>query len=108
MMWAVLGTVAPPDGATLAGTSTEEAAAELFYAVGESRLWYRLEQGRLADVAWEGDGRRMNVELSGQAAEGLPAQAVFRDWSGYTELRISVEQVEEVDGFPADIWSPGD
>jgi hypothetical protein len=107
MMWAVLGAVVPPDGATLVGTRVEEGDTELFYALGEEQLWYRLEQGRLAAVSWEGKGRRMNVELSGQAAGRLPSDAVFRDWSGYTELRISVDQVEDVDAFPEDIWRPG-
>jgi hypothetical protein len=107
MMWAVLGSVVPPVDAVLAGTRVEEASTELHYAVDGGRLWYRLEDGRLADVSWEGEERRMDADLSGQAAAGLPANAVFRDWSGYTELRITVEQVEDVDTFPRDIWSPG-
>lgn len=106
MMWAVLGVVAPPDGATLAGTRVRDGRAELYYARGDEQLIYHLENGRLRRVSWEGGGRRMDVELTGRTA-GLPREAVYRDWSGYTELRITVEQVDEVDPYPAEIWRPG-
>ena len=107
LMWAVLGVVAPPPGAVLAGTLVEEERAELHYSVGESRLRYVLEGGRLSEVRWEGDGRRMDVGLSGSAPGGLPREAVYRDWSGYTELRMNVEQVDEVEPYPPEIWTPG-
>lgn len=106
MMWGVLGVVAPPPGATLVGTRVRGDETVLYYAMGAGRLRYRLEQGRLASVTWDGDGR-MDVELSGAGPAGLPANAMFRDWSGYTELRITVEEVDEVDPFPEEIWTPG-
>lgn len=107
MMWAVLGVVAPPAEATLAGTRVRDGRVELHYAVGESRLRYTVEDGRLRSVLWEGEGRRMDVELAGTAHAMVPREAVFRDWSGYTELRIELGRVDEVDAFPPEIWSPG-
>jgi hypothetical protein len=107
LMWAVLGVVAPPDGAVLAGTRVESGRTELHYSVGDSRLRYDLEDGRLRSVHWEGDGRRMDVGLTGDTPAGLPREAVYRDWSGYTELRLNVEKVDEVDPFPPEIWTPG-
>ena len=63
--------------------------------------------GRLAAAEWERGGGRMDVRLDGTAENGLPRRAVFRDWSGYTELELNLERVDEVEPYPPDIWSPG-
>jgi hypothetical protein len=67
-----------------------------------------LEGGRLRDVRWEGQGRRMVVELRGEAGPGVPTQATFRDFAAVTELVLNLESVDEVEAFPSEIWSPGD
>ena len=107
LMWAVLGVVAPPDGAVLRATRTAEGRTELYYGVDDGLLRYELRGGRLAGAEWEGNGRRMDVRLEGAAEHGLPRRAVFRDWSGYTELELNLERVDEVEPYPPDIWSPG-
>lgn len=108
LMWAVLGAVAPPDGAALAGTRVEDGRAELHYDLGDDgRLRYTLQDGRLRQVLWEGKDRRMVVELRGSAGHGLPREAVYRDWSGYTELMLNLERVDEVEPYPPETWSPG-
>ena len=107
MMWSVLGVVAPPAGAILEGTLSDGGRTELHYAVDGSRLRYTLEQGRLSQVQWEGDGRRMVVRLNGAGADGVPREAHYRDVSGYTELMLNRESVNEEEPFPSDIWTPG-
>lgn len=107
MMWAVLGVVAPPENAVLRGTRTEAGQTQLYYGIGDGLLRYDLRGGRLAGAEWEGHGGRMDVRLEGTAEHGLPRRAVFRDWSGYTELELNLERVDEVEPYPPDIWSPG-
>lgn len=106
MMWAVLGVVRPPDQAVLAGTREDGSDLELHYTVAEDRLVYLLGNGRLRRATWKGSGRRMSVELEG-ARGALPGRAVYRDWSGHTELVIRMDEVDEVDTYPPEIWRPG-
>jgi hypothetical protein len=108
LMWAVLGVVAPPAAAMLVGTREQAGRSELYYEIDGSTLRYVLEGGRLRDVRWEGQGRRMVVELRGEAGPGVPTQATFRDFAAVTELVLNLESVDEVEAFPSEIWSPGD
>lgn len=106
LIWSVLGVVRPPDDAELVGTRQVGDELELHYAVGESRLLYVLEAARLRLVEWRGAGRHMIVEL-GAAVDGMPAAATYRDWSRSTELHMELETVEEVEPYPAEIWTLG-
>ena len=105
LMWAALGVVAPPDGAVLVATTVKEDRTELFYETGDGRLRYTLRTGRLQEVVWEGEQGRQDVELQGTGV--VPDRAQFRDWRRYTELTLILEQVEEVDEYPPEIWDPG-
>lgn len=107
MMWALLGVVAPPAGAELRGTRVEPGRTELFYAVDGGILRYDLRGGRLAAAEWEGNGARMDVRLDGAAEHDVPRRALFRDLSAFTELELNLEQVDEVEPYPPDIWTPG-
>jgi hypothetical protein len=106
LMWAVLGVVSPPETARLEGTRVEGSSVELYYTDGDRRLVYELEGGRLRLVELEGGSSRVVVELKGDGAGGLPGEAVYRDWSGYTELMMNLEQVDEVDSYPPETWDP--
>jgi hypothetical protein len=106
LMWAVLGVVWPPEDAALVGTREEPGRAELYYDVDGGSLRYVLEDGLLRSARWDGAGRRMTVELRGQAGYGLPTQAVFRDQAAMTELMLNLESVDEVDTHSPDIWWP--
>jgi hypothetical protein len=108
LMWAVLGVVAPPAEAVLVGTRQDPERAELHYELEGGTLRYVLEGGLLRSVRWDGAGRRMTVELRGQAGYGLPTQAVFRDQAAVTELMLNLESVDEVDAHSPDIWWPVD
>jgi hypothetical protein len=106
MIWSVLGVIRPPDGAMLLGTREEAAELELVYGVADSRLRYTVQAGRLRLAEWRGGGRRMVVELRGGTG-GLPEVSFYRDWAQNTELQTELETVEEVDPYPADIWTLG-
>lgn len=106
LIWSVLGVIRPPDEATLLGTREEAGRLELVYGVADSRLRYTVEDGSLRTVEWRGGGRRMVVLLKGGAG-GLPDVSFYRDWSQNTELQTELETVEEVDPYPADIWTLG-
>jgi hypothetical protein len=108
LMWAVLGVVLPPAEAVLVGTRQDPERAELHYELEGGTLRYVLEGGLLRSVRWDGAGRRMTVELRGQAGYGLPTQAVFRDQAAVTELMLNLESVDEVDAHSPDIWWPVD
>lgn len=107
MIWAALGVVAPPEEAVLVGTRVNPDRTELYYDVEESRLRYTLMGGRLTAARWDGNGRRMALDLTGSVEPGLPAQALFRDASAGTELKLNLEQVDEVEPYPPEIWTPG-
>jgi len=106
LFWTVLGVLRPPPDAELVASSGTGADPELEYArTGE--VWrFRFRDGRLRSAEWTGqaDGRR-TVEIQGDATHGLPAQATYRDWPAFRELRLTVRRVLEVDAFPAAIWS---
>lgn len=106
MMWAVLGVVAPPDDAVLVGTRVEPERAELYYDVGESRLRYILVEGRLRSARWDGAGRRMTVQLTGAVEYDLPREALYRDASAGMQLKLEVEEIDEVESYPPRIWIP--
>lgn len=106
MMWATLGVVAPPEEAVLVGTRVTTERTELYYDVDESRLRYTMTDGRLSSAHWEGSGRQMSLTLTGLVEPGLPREALFRDPSAGMELKLNVEQVDEVEPFPDEIWWP--
>jgi hypothetical protein len=107
LLWAVLGVVAPPPGATLVGTREQTGRTELYYEVGGGILLYTLEGDTLRSARLEEPGRRRLVELTGSAAHGLPARAVYRDAAAGVELMLNLERADEAESFPPDIWRPG-
>ncbi|MCI0435721.1 MAG: hypothetical protein L0271_19060 [Gemmatimonadetes bacterium] len=106
LFWAVLGVLRPPANATLVAATENGGDPELEYAHENERWRFRFQDGRLHSAEWtgSGDGRR-TVEIDGDASHGLPAQATYRDWPAFRELRLTVRKVLEVDAFPPGIWS---
>lgn len=108
LFWAALGVFRAPVGAELVGSSRDGGTTRLEYARGQERWRFRLEDGALRSAEWVGPGEgRRTVELTGGAQYGLPNRAVYRDWLAFRELRLTLDEVNETDGFPADIWSIG-
>ncbi len=105
-MWAVLGVVAPPAGATLIATSEEGATTELFYDLDDGRLIYTLVDGRLSRATWDRRGGAALVELKDLGGT-VPGTALYRDRAANMELLLNVERTDEVEAFPPEIWDPG-
>lgn len=106
LLWAALGVLYPPTGASLVATSTDPAGeTRLEYARGDERWRFRLQDDMLRYAEWQNgaDGRR-TVELEGDTGSGLPGRALYRDWIAFRELELTLQNVEEVDAFPEDIF----
>jgi hypothetical protein len=105
-LWASLGVFREPRHARLELARRDGNGVELGYTGGDERWRFRFDGQRLRHVEWQGpDGGKRTVELTGDAAHGLSARAVYRDWPAFRELTLSLDGVEQVDAFPTDIWS---
>jgi hypothetical protein len=106
LLWTVLGTFHPPERAELVGTRVDGGTTRLEYSLGNERWRFRFADGILEHAEWEaGRSGRRTVELRARGAGGLPTQAFYRDWLEFRELTLTLSEVHEVDGFPADIWN---
>jgi hypothetical protein len=107
LLWGALGIFQPPEGAELAESTRKGDRARLEYRNGVERWTYEFEAERLRRVEWNGPERaRRSVELKGEGTAGIPREATYRDWNAFTELKLKLGKVEEVDSFPPDIWLP--
>ncbi len=108
LLWSVLGVFRPPAGAALVATTREGESARLEYERDGGRWAFELVGGRLRRAEWNRpDGGRYTVELKGDGPSGLPQRAVYRDWAAFTELTLELDEVERVESFPPEIWTPG-
>jgi hypothetical protein len=108
LFWAALGVFRPPAGARLTGSAKQGTTLRLDYAQGEERWSFRFESEKLRHAEWTGPGEgRRTVELEGAAEYDLPRQASYRDWRAFRELRLTLDEASETNGFPADIWTIG-
>lgn len=106
LLWAALGVLYPPTGASLVGTSTTaDGETQLEYARGGERWRFRLRNDMLRSAEWQSgsDGRR-TVELEGVVAPGLPQRALYRDWVAFRELELTIRTVEVSDAFSDDVF----
>ena len=78
------------------------------YLLGAEIDYQESVEGALRYAEWVGprEGKR-TIELDGRAEQGLPRTALYRDWPAFRSLKLTLEQVHETDGFPADIWAIG-
>jgi hypothetical protein len=108
LLWAALGVFRPPQGAQLTGSDRNGETTRLQYTSGDERWVFEFASGRLRSAEWtgRGDGRR-TVQLEGSASHGLPRQATYRDWPAFRELRLTLDEVNETEGFPSDIFTIG-
>lgn len=108
LLWSVLGIFHPPQGAELVATQRDGRKARLDYRRGGDRWRFEFEDGRLRRAEWvPNGGGKHTVELRGDAAYSLPAEAVYRDWVAFTELTLKLDEAERVEPFPPDVWTPG-
>lgn len=109
LLWSTLGIFRQPADTPLTGTTTSGQTTRLDYARGSTRWNFRFDADRLRSAEWtDGSGRR-TVELSGDAGNGVPLRATFRDWTAFRELTLNVRTVEERTSFEPDTWTlPGE
>jgi len=108
LLWSVLGVFSPPPDARLVATRQDDGRVTLEYDDADGARWRFVLQGdtlRRAELDAPGQGRR-TVELQGNGPRGLPQVAVYRDWTAFRELTLTLDQVHDAESFPADIWMP--
>lgn len=111
LLWATLGVFHPDPNAALLGADAPEAErVRLRYgAPGGIRLHYTVAGPRIHQVELLRDGstvQRVAVDVA-DGAERTPHRAVYRDLAAFRELTITRESVEQVEAYPADIWTVG-
>jgi hypothetical protein len=63
--------------------------------------------GKLSGVElFQGRSVLHRVSLDREAEWELPSEATYRNLASFRELKVTVESVEDVESYPADIWSP--
>ncbi len=108
LLWAAFGVFRPPVDAQLTGSAKQGPTLRLDYARGQERWNFQFQEGRLRSVEWIGpDNGRRTVQLEAGSQHHIPREAVYRDWLAFRELRLTLEEVTETNGFPADTWTIG-
>lgn len=108
LLWASLGVLRPPEGATLVGGAERGERLRLRYGLATGdELRYELDRGQLAGADLYRDGSALHeVDLDRDAAWELPREATYRNLAAFRELRVVVESVVGVESYPADIFYP--
>ncbi len=108
LLWTALGVLNPPADARLTTARRDGDQTELDYTRGPERWRFTLLAGRLSRVQFDRSGAgRLTVELKGTGPEGLPKQAVYRDYAAFRTLTLTLDRADEAEPFPPAIWSPG-
>lgn len=108
LLWSVLGVFRPPVGAALIGTQRDGDRTRLEYADGQDRWRFEFVAGAVRRAEWiRSGGARQTVEIEGTDEHGVPRQAVYRDYAAFTELTLTLDEVEQVDAFSPEVWTPG-
>lgn len=106
LSWATIGVLRQPPGSTLERTSSTNDTLAIGYVRGQERWLFKLVNWRVRYAEWTGPGSgRQTVELRGNAAHGLPTEAIYRDWAAFRELKTTLEQVNESSAFPPETWT---
>lgn len=105
LLWGALGVFQPPTGGELTRSVRNGDGLRLEYRAGNDLWTFEFQQDRLRRVELKGrNGARKTVELKGEGTAGLPREAIYRDWAAFTELKLKLGEVEEVDSFPPETW----
>lgn len=110
LLWAAFGVFRPGANAALMGGETpDDGSLILRYGVGEGmELRYHLRDRTVFQAELLDGGHVVErVVLEEAGPDGLPSEATYRHLGEFRELKVSIDQVEHVDAYPPDIWSPG-
>lgn len=108
LLWASLGVFRPGEGVTLLGAEQRDGALRLRYRLDDGdELRYQIRDGKLTGVELFRDGSALHqVSLDRDVESELPREATYRNLASFRELKVTVESVQDVESYPADIWSP--
>ncbi|TVP75634.1 MAG: hypothetical protein EA352_07760 [Gemmatimonadales bacterium] len=110
LLWGVLGILRPGPGFQPSGGegSPSNPSRIAFRVAGGGEMDVRLSSGRIERMELRSvTGGREDVRLQFGEGERFPRQAIYRHHGEVRELRLNLEEVEQVEVFPSDIWSPG-
>lgn len=110
LLWGVLGVLRPGPGAHPSGGDRSSGVpSRIQYRIaGGGELDVRLSSGRIERMDLrDGSGAREEVRLRFGEGERFPREATYRHHGDVRELRLQLEDVQRVEVFPSDIWSPG-
>lgn len=111
LLWAGLGVIHPPRGATLEGVSTSGDATILRYreGAGGDLYEYTVSNGtprrlrQLQRIGPRGPVETVGLEWSDA---GEIVRATYRDWSAFRDLTLDIVSSAEAEPFPENIWTP--
>jgi len=111
LLWAALGVLEPPVGASLSAATEAESRAELRYDTSNQEIFaftFVIESGEFRLSRIERAGRQGVIETVQveRAPDGSIARTRYRDWAGFRDLTLEVETVRIADPFPPNIWRP--
>jgi len=109
LLWAALGVFRPGVDVPLVGGEalSENEIALRYLLSSEIQLRFKITDGDVEEAELIRDGHveeRVRV-VRADTANALP-DATYRNLRAFRELRITLETVEHVEGFPPDIWYP--
>ena len=110
LLWGTLGVFRPGTGIGLTGGRRFPGGElELQYQdAGGSTILYTLSNSRIQQIDVQHEGRTWEeVTLIREDGERFPRQAMYRHLEDVRELRITLESVEHVESYPADIFYLG-
>ncbi len=109
LMWGTLGVFRPESGTELVGGDRlDNGLVRLRYRyLDERELHYSMEDGVLRKLEMLSDGDVVQwVEVERDGETRYPARATYRNLTDFRELKITRQQLDQVDAYPADIWDP--
>lgn len=106
-LWSSLGVFRPPAAPLVAARQGADGTLDLEFSRGEDHWRFTFVHYRLRHAEWTGATGRQTVEIDAGGPLGLPGKAVYRDWTAFRELTLTLDQADEVDAFPSGIWTPG-
>lgn len=108
LLWSVFGAFRPGVDAALLDGAVAEGALTVEYALPTGgHVRFRVQGGTVREAVLVQNGRAVErVEASARGDGPYPAEAVYRNFPAYRELKLELVSFEHVDPFPPDIWRP--
>lgn len=110
LLWAGLGTVRPPQNATLRDAASTGAGTVLRYSAGADEIYeYTVSVGgeiRLQQLQRLGSRGPVETVRLDWSDTGELRRATYRDWSAYRDLTLDIQSSVAAEPFPDAIWTP--